>query len=47
VFAKYYFFNQNGMNKQIKKSQLTWFGKNEEDKKIQEILDEEFDALSF
>jgi|TARA_B100001105_G_C22095470_1_gene316833 hypothetical protein len=35
------------MNKQIKKSQLTWFAKNEEDKRIQEILDEEFDVLSF
>ena len=35
------------MNKQIKKSQLTWFTKNEEEKRIQEILDEEFDVLSF
>jgi len=35
------------MNKQIKKSQLTWFAKNEEEKRIQETLDEEFDVLSF
>ena len=35
------------MSKQAEQSQLTGFAKNEEEKRIQEMLDEEFDILSF
>jgi hypothetical protein len=35
------------MNKQTKKSQWAWLMKNEEEQRIQDILDEEFDTLSF
>ena len=35
------------MSKQAEKFQLTGFAKNEEEKRIQEMLDEEFDVLSF
>jgi hypothetical protein len=35
------------MNKQTKKLQWAWLMKNEEEQRIQDILDEEFDTLSF
>jgi|SaaInlV_150m_DNA_6_1039752.scaffolds.fasta_scaffold04761_8 hypothetical protein len=35
------------MSKQAEKFQLAGFAKNEEEKRIQEMLDEEFDVLSF
>jgi hypothetical protein len=35
------------MNKQTKKSQWVWLTNNEEEQRVQDILDEEFDTLSF
>jgi|GEM_PF-3803191 hypothetical protein len=35
------------MNKQTKKSQWVWLTNNEEVQRVQDILDEEFDTLSF
>jgi hypothetical protein len=35
------------MNKQTKKSQGVWLTNNEEEQRVQDILDEEFDTLSF